>query len=309
MKMKFSHWAAALTAGCLGGAAAAQEPQYDYSRPVSLSGPAAAEEIHLAPNVGASLASCDDGSCAPVCEPECSIAGWIGGAEVLIMKPYTDGVLFGELGGLGGNGLNYNVGYRFWAGYQFEDGMSLRARFFNYSESGSSIPPFADPGESFQSRVTYFNTDLEIGDTFVHNDKWTVYGGLGLRYADFRHRFGATDPEDDDAFQLDLDYYGIGPIGSLEVQRHLNDWLSVYGNFRAGVLVGQYTISELFETEDARLDTSGFTFESQIGLQASRQTARGTAYGRLGWESQVLDMGSVETPAFQGAVFALGFTR
>lgn len=309
MEAKFMRkWcAAAAAAGCLGSAASAQESAYDFSRPVSLSGTAASEGVGLAPNVGAQLASCD-GGCAPVCEPECSIAGWIGGSEVLLMKPYTDGVLFGEFGGLGGNGLNYNVGYRFWAGYQFEDGMSLRARFFNYSESGSSVPIFADPDETVNSRVTYFNTDLEIGDTFVRNDKWTVYGGLGLRYVDFRHRFSAFDGGVEE-FNLDLDYYGIGPIGSLEVQRHLNDWLSVYGNFRAGALVGKYTISEFFDDESARLDASGFTFEAQIGLQAKRQLARGVAFGRFGWESQMIDMGSIETPAFQGAVFALGYNR
>lgn len=198
------------------------------------------------------------------------------GGEVLFLKPFgTDGGAYDDFG--------YDLAFRAWASWQRPDGLGARLRLFNLSQT--------DTGGDI---LDMYTIDAEVIDTIQLGCNWTLVAGAGIRYFDFNDQAGS-----------DTEFYGFGPVATLEMYRTINCNTQFYA-------IGRYSI--LFDQGpnpngiDADAGTS--TLELQIGIQRTRELANGAlAFGRIGWEAQSYDAlvdGDAETLGLIGGALSLG---
>jgi hypothetical protein len=225
-------------------------------------------------------ASAGDG-CDNGCNDGCSRAGWVGSSELLFLKPF-------QSEGDQDPDYNYRTGYRGTIGWQRYDGLGFRVRFFDYFQRVPS-----------DQRFDISTLDGELYDTLVDNETWFLSIGGGIRYLDFY--FGdSPDPRDG------ISQVGVGPVVTAELQRHLNERLSLYAITRASIVVGDNN-----EFGDVDPDQTGHMFDIQLGGQWNRPWRNAILFGRIGWEAQYygdLDA-DTESVSLIGGVLSGGIIR
>jgi hypothetical protein len=232
-------------------------------------------------------ASAGDG-CDNGCNDGCSRAGWVGSSELLFLKPF-------QSEGSGSTFLpvdpdyNYRTGYRGTIGWQRYDGLGFRIRFFDYFQRVPS-----------DQRFDISTLDGELYDTLVDNETWFLSIGGGIRYLDF---FLGNSPDPRDG----VSQVGVGPVVTAELQRHLNERLSLYAITRASIVVGD---NNVFGTVVP--DQTGRTFDIQLGGQWNRPWRNAILFGRIGWEAQYyadLVTNDSESASLIGGVLSGGIIR
>jgi hypothetical protein len=216
-------------------------------------------------------------SCTACCNDCCSRAGVIGGAELLWLKPYHAEADFGD--------FDYQIGYRFWAGWQLAGGLGAQIRIFDYFQRGQT-----DPLQRFDVTAV----DLEIYDAIQPASNWDLIIGGGIRYLDYLNvnndlEFGAIT--------------GVGPVITAQLVRHLGDRSAIYGIVRDSIIFGDDTGFQ---------DICTNIFELQLGAQYQRDWNGALVFARLGWEAQYYTDNTEddsEGVALAGGVIGLGLMR
>jgi len=223
-----------------------------------------------------SVTDCDSG-----CDSGCGCPTITGGGELLFLKPFQSEGNWDD--------FNYRTGYRGWFGYQRGDGLGVRLRTFDYFQRDIN-----------DARVDINSIDLEVFDLLVANGQWDLTVGGGIRYLDY---FVGSGPDPDDGYAR----YGLGPVVSAELMRHVNDRLSLYAFGREALLAGN---GNDYGTVEA--DCLGNVFELQLGAQWARELGIGLVFGRIGWEAQSytsMDDGDTESLTLMGGVLSGGIVR
>jgi len=184
---------------------------------------------------------------------DCCRAGLIGGGEVVWLKAYNPDGFY--------EAFNWDEGFRAWLGYQRSDGLGVRARYFDFDQ-------VADNNDLFLA----IHTDLEIFDTVEVGCNWDVVIGAGARYVEinFDEASGTSTER----------FYGVGPVVTAEVYRHVNHLSALYVIGRQSILVGD---EGRFENQP---NSSLTISEIQMGAQIHRDWNGALIFGRIGWESQ-----------------------
>jgi hypothetical protein len=159
--------------------------------------------------------------------------GWTLGLEVLALQPYQSEGYYDD--------NDFDAGYRGSLGYQFNDGLFVKATYFGYATE-------TDNNEDLKAQYV----DLIVGQNFKPMDKLTMSPFAGLRWGNFKEDLG------------DIEFDGYGVVLGLDVTRALGNNFSLYANAKQSLLVGttDYSYSESYDS-----DTTGFVTEVGLGLQ------------------------------------------
>ena len=191
------------------------------------------------------------GGCNDDC---CCNSGFIVAGEVAWLKAYQsdDDAPFTD--------FNFREAYRFWVGYQRDDGLGGRLRYFDYFQR-------ADNGDF----VDIYTLDLEVYDQVELGCYWDLLVAGGFRV------LGYQDNDANNVHPL----WGVGPVVTAELYRHLGDRAALYAIARQSLIVGSGADNNA-PTED---DTGSIT-ELQLGLQVHTYWGDSLVFGRAGWETQ-----------------------
>ena len=238
-------------------------------------------------------AHCNSNSCEHVAASsvECRTPGLVAGGEITWLKVF-------DSEGQGSN-FAYQAAPRFWLGYQFEGGLGIRARYFEYDKTAST------PGSNFYDAFHMVNFDLEVTDTFSLG-KWSGLIAGGVRFTEYREEYDTTG--------TDFEELTGGPFGLLvgvELYRPVTDNLYLFGLTR-----GSISIADGRTTETGAILGNDYTFyiwELQLGAEY-RRYLQGTAYlfARVAAEAQVwsgIGDDDTEDITLFGGLFSVGLAR
>jgi hypothetical protein len=239
---------------------------------------------------------CDDGCgdrCgfpAGGCCADCCRRGWIGGAELVWLKPFTSE---GQA-----TDMNYRTGFRGWLGFQREDGLGIRLTGFDYFQRGGTAATVTP-----RSVVDTNYIDLEVIDSF-NICNWNLLVGGGIRYDDTRL---VTPLSAGLGGSQDSRFTGAGPVVSAQLARAVNERLSLFGGIRSSILAGSNPSQ--VPADDTLLTIQ----ELQVGGQFNRPLSNGgMGFIRTGiegqWYSGFADLDS-EDLTLMGAFVSIGVMR
>jgi len=211
----------------------------------------------------------DSCGCNDCCDQSMSYAG----LEIVALK------VFQSEGNYGNN--DYQPGARIWAGVQRADGLGFRIRYFDYTQQIGG------------DTVDINNLDLELTDAFSLGN-WSGLVSGGFRYTEFEDEFG------------DVDSFATGLTVGVQMNRALNDRLSIFTGLQQSVLYG----NDIGNNSD---DICFSITEVQLGVQANRCLGSGaTAFFRTGVEGQMYFAASdddSETLGLLGLFATVGLMR
>lgn len=262
-----------LLALALGGTLRAQ--QYDDVRSASYSD-LSNLEARLA-NLEARAATTNNnigGGSGGCCDGCCGNSGFITGGEIAWLKAYNSDGDFGD--------FNFRAGYRFWAGWQRDDGLGFRIRYFDYFQRTNATNDVLD----------IYYVDFEVYDRVQLGCYWDLYIGGGFRV------LGYQDTNSNNALD------GVGPEVSAELYRHIGQSAALYAIGRQSLIVGSDRLQ-------GNQDTTGSVTELQLGLQVHRDWNNALVFARAGWETQGyydIHQGD-ELVTLMGGVLSLGIMR
>lgn len=201
----------------------------------------------LSSNAGTTGYAGDGCGCTQGCNQCCDQSGVYGGVEIVALK------VFQSEGNYGNN--DYQPGARLWVGAQRSDGLGLRFRVFDYTQSIGG------------DTVDIENYDLELTDAFTLGN-WNGIVSGGLRYTEFQDDFGSVST------------YATGLTVGIQANRQLNDRLSIFASVQESLMYG----NDVGNTAD---DVVFSITEVQLGVQADRCLNSGaTMFVRTGVEGQ-----------------------
>ena len=231
-------------------------------------------------SAGGPADGCCNCNCCPSYCPLASCSGWIGGADILFLKPHWENntaisVSTFAVGASANTNLDFDydfeTAYSVWAGYRGGSGFGVRGRYFEFSH-GSSLSFTSAPGQFVLpaaplnvvvpfggAGVTYDTaSDLELhtvdleGSQVVSVCGFTIDASAGVRYFKMDQHFDvvASSAAFTAVVNSGHDFEGIGPVLALEVRREVADTgLSLFGTARGAVLFGD---AEQVAHEEAR---------------------------------------------------------
>ena len=169
---------------------------------------------------------CDD--CLDDCC--CGGGGFVFDAEMLLWKyNRTDGTRVGTEGGPLGRGEhvngNYNGAPRLTFGWIGDDGLGVRARWFEYTHD-----QLANEGAPSRLNVDTYSFDLEVFEKVSLNECWSFELSGGLRYNEFDETM-----RDGDEFRRNS-FSGAGGVVGLQANRVAGNG-QLYGRFRNAILM------------------------------------------------------------------------
>src|SRR5262245_41642354 len=211
-------------------------------------------EARAASNTNTGGGGC--GGCNDCC---CGRSGFVAAGEVMWLKAYQSDGDFGD--------FNFKDGYRFWVGFQGDSGLGGRLRYFDYFNR-------APNGPTAGSFINIYALDAEIYDIVDIGCYWNLLVGAGFRVLGYEASDqGATPPEDA--------LWGVGPVLTAELYRHLGDRAALYAIGRQSIIVGSGR-----DSATVTQDTTGSVTELQLGLQLHTYWNDRLVFGRVGWETQ-----------------------
>lgn len=212
------------------------------------------------------------GSCGG-CDDCCNKAMIYGGAEIVALKVFQSGGIFGN--------NDYQPGARIWLGGQRDDGLGIRARFFDYTQTIA------------QEDIDIENFDIEMTDNFCLG-YWNILVSGGARYTEYREE------------NTGVNAFATGLTVGFQGNRALNDRLSLFASLQESIMFGNDVGSGF--------DDVTFTItEVQLGVQANRCLNSGaTVFVRTGVEAQYyngISNADSEMLGLFGFFATLGFQR
>jgi len=247
-------WALGLAAAALLCSARAQAQQTNDVQYASATNSELSELYTRLANLEARAASNTAGGGGCGCNDCCCRSGFVAAGEIMWLKAYQSG---GEF-----NDFNFREGYRFWIGWQGDSGLGGRLRYFDYFQR-------ANNGDF----VNIYALDAEIYDNVELGCYWDLLVGAGFRV------FGYEDNIDNGGLPSDA-LWGVGPVITAELYRHLGDRAALYAIGRQSIIVGSGLDGEPQE------DDTGSVTELQLGLQLHTYWGDSLVFGRVGWETQ-----------------------
>ena len=222
------------------------------------------------------------------CCADCCRRGWIGGGEVLFLKPF-------ESEGASGGDFNYRSAFRGWIGAQRADGLGVRLTGFDYFQRSGT------PAAAGRRNVLDLNyLDAEVIDSF-NICNWNILVGGGIRYLSFSDDFTTSTT-------TGSKFNGLGPVISAQITRAVNENWSLYIIGRESLVFGNSRFSGGATTRD----TTAMISELQAGLQYNRVLSRGgIGFARAGWEAQYYSGigGDSQDVSLVGGVLSIGLMR
>ena len=235
-------------------------------------------------NLEARAASNTAGGGGCGCNDDCCCnSGFIVAGEVAWLKAYTsdDADAFTD--------FNFKEAYRFWIGYQRDDGLGGRLRYFDYFQR-------ANNGDF----IDIYTFDMEVYDQVELGCYWDLLVAGGFRVLGYQDSDaeGVTVPTDA--------LWGVGPVVSAELYRHLGDRAALYTIARQSIIVGTGQQDGTRQEDD-----TGSVTELQLGLQVHTYWGDSLVFGRVGWETQAYyDIhDDEELVTLMGAAFTGGIMR
>ena len=227
------------------------------------------------------------GACADCCR-----RGWIGGAELVFLKPFQSE---GQL-----TDMNYRSGFRGWIGFQREDGLGLRLTGFDYFQRGGTAQTIGP-----RSVVDTGYIDVEAIDS-INVCNWNLLVGGGIRYNDTRIESPLSAGIGGNVTSR---FTGTGPVVSVQLTRAVNERVSLFGGLRSAILAGSNPSDGLDRQDDTLLSMQ----EIQVGGQFNRALGRGgIGFIRSGvegqWYSGFAD-GDSEDLTLLGGFISVGILR
>ena len=170
------------------------------------------------------------------------------------------------------NQNTYEFAGRGTIGYQFADGMAIKASYFGY---GSDITPFA--GAS--GRVSVSDIDLVVSQDFKPSEGFKLTPFVGLDWATFNEGYSTSSTATGTKFS------GLGIVAGVDVTRALGNSFSLYGNAKESIVFGT---TDENETRFNQTSTDRVLFITQVGLgvQYDYCFSNVAANFRLGVEGQ-----------------------
>lgn len=221
------------------------------------------------------------------CYPCSSQAGVTFGAETTFLRLYQSE---GET-----PGFNFEAAPRIWLGYTGDQGLGIRARWFDYEARNS-----ANAGQETEN-IDLNVIDVELTDKFQLGH-WKGLFTAGLRYADY-------EEYNDDEYSAMND--SLGAIVGVEMTRQVNSKLHLFGLARASL---QYA-SDGMDSSDDRRNLFFSTTEIQLGAERTlkeicggRLFLRG-AFEAQSWSGGTIGDGDTEDLGLVGGTIGIGFTR
>ncbi len=221
----------------------------------------------------------------------CRTPGIVAGGEITWLKVFHSEGQAGDFA--------YQAAPRFWLGYQFEGGLGLRARYFEYDKQISS------PDPNLYDGFHMVNFDVEVTDTFDLG-KWSGLIAGGVRFTEYREENNAL------AEFSALAGSNIGLVLGIEGYRPITDALYLFGLTRGSISVYENRAYEGGLVANAT-DFSFFIWELQLGAEY-RYPLCGTSYvfARAAAEAQVwsgISQRDTEDITLFGGLFSVGLAR
>jgi hypothetical protein len=261
----------------------------------------------------------------------CRCAGIVGGAEVLLLKPFLGaraptGPVSGDVAT-----YRYDAAQRYWLGYVREDGLGIRTRYFVYQHA-SNLAVANDPANANLVEAIMGGTRVKAFDVEATQQvafyRWSLLTSAGLRYAQLGETTFANTIQTgiNTSTTNDNRFHGLGLTAGLQGQRSLGPWesLSVYFAARGSILFGNQsqsgsTVNNLNNnfipaTAFVHNDTMAI-WEIACGPQWQHKTKRGlNLFVRGGLEAQLWQPGNTSNidlgnSGFAGFTTAFGLTR
>ena len=198
--------------------------------------------------------------------------GWFADVEVGVLLPHVvndmhDAVTVNGVTSrvqLPGGTLDWTGAPRVELGYRLPEGfgeIALAYRFLGAQGTGTASGPFAAPDApgSLLTRLDIQTADLDYASNELSICTWWMKWRLGLRGADLYFDSQVDEPLAAAAAGSGVferrdtnNYWGIGPHGSLEIERRLTDWgLMAIGRLEGSILLGRID-QGFFETSTTR---------------------------------------------------------
>ncbi|HWC91092.1 MAG TPA: Lpg1974 family pore-forming outer membrane protein [Pirellulales bacterium] len=259
--------------------------------------------------------------------------GFVGGVEVLFLKPFqgfkapasTLGVANPQTAS-----FNYDAAQRYWLGYVLDDGLGLRARYFDFDRG--AVPASQTVGAATQNingTVRSRQLDLELTQQVAFR-RWSLLTFGGMRYGELLQSSGVRelDAGANSFLGSENSFHGLGVTGGLQAQRAFG-WfpnLSFYFFGRGSLLFGNQRLNATsFDNTTAPPTVTPFhlvghndnmtIWEIGVGPQWQMPLAcGGSFFARGGLEAQIyqpsasgtIDSGNMGLAGFS---FALGINR
>ncbi|MEI6676357.1 MAG: Lpg1974 family pore-forming outer membrane protein [Verrucomicrobiota bacterium] len=188
----------------------------------------------------------------PTPAPQSNDQGFTLGLEVLALRPYQSEGSYDK--------SNYDAAYRGSLGYQFSDGLFVKATYFGYNTSTA-------PGDDLTTQYV----DLAVGQNFKPMDKLTISPFVGLRWAGY---------QEDSSYSADFDGYGI--VLGVDATRALGNNISLYATAKQSILFGDTKLAH----PQMGNHTTSLISEIGLGLQYDFCCSGCAGNARLGVEGQ-----------------------
>ncbi|MCX7427774.1 MAG: Lpg1974 family pore-forming outer membrane protein [Planctomycetia bacterium] len=254
-------------------------------------------------------ASTDCNSCRTTC------AGFIAGADMVVLRPYASdperATLTDEEGVLSMTMADnkFDICPRLWFGYVGAKGLGARARYFRFDHGldaeaidveTTEDSSFFDAGTRVigNGRLAIYAVDVDMFQQ-VHLGMWNAVLGGGIRAGGVGRTFDYVVDEPEEAIragELSKEFDGVGPTIFAEFRRPIGSrGLALIANTRGSVLFGSERLriagaefdamaSSASEKNDAIVGVA----EIQLGGEWSRPLARGgRVFVNALWEAQL----------------------
>lgn len=191
-------------------------------------------------------------------------AGWVGGAELTLLKP------FHSMGIQGVQGTDFSFDLepspRLWLGYSAPSGLGIRARYweFDHAISGPSIVAGRTETVAFDT----YAIDLEFTGWAGASPQWNILLGGGVRYVEYtEHSHSTINLTGALGLLHEFQFSGFGPTVSAYVYRPMRWNFGPFANLRGSVLMGDEVEISTSISNDTELDNIRSIWELQLGAQ------------------------------------------
>ena len=232
------------------------------------------------------------GTPAPVTPPPPPAEqGFTLGLEALYLRSYQSNGQY--------NSGDWDFGYRGSLGYQFGDGLFVKATYFGY---GSDVQGYITEGKngeytinSAELDVSYI--DLVVGQNFKPTENLKLSPYVGLRWGTFEESATSVKYYSDGDFKegerRGNDFSGLGIVLGIDMTRSLGNNFSLYGVAKQSVLFGESDNTDIKYKVDTDPDNKSYSddrvvYITELGLGLQYDFCFNNVVGnvRLGVEAQ-----------------------
>ena len=207
--------------------------------------------------------------------------GFTLGLEPMALRPFQSNGAYDK--------SDYDFGYRGSLGYQFADGLFLKAIYFGYNTDTLDRSPSLLFHETAHMSVSYL--DFVVGQTFKPTETFKLSPSIGLRWATFNEGYSNTTLSGLSApitsYHHDrVAFSGLGLVVGLDATRALGENFSLYGTLKESAVFGTCDASSTGDQAGSSTDRVLFVSELGLGVQYDFCFSGVTSNIRLGVEGQ-----------------------